>query len=110
MADLDIAERRLPQDGRIRVRFSGKDIDFRVSSIPSKHGEKVVMRQLDKTGTTFGLDHLITEKETLSHYPRDGAQTLRHHLRHRANRFWQDHQPLLGSSRAQHSRSKHSHS
>ncbi|MBA4076005.1 MAG: hypothetical protein C0508_13260, partial [Cyanobacteria bacterium PR.023] len=66
MADLDIAERRLPQDGRIRVRFSGKDIDFRVSSIPSKHGEKVVMRQLDKTGTTFGLDHLITEKETLS--------------------------------------------
>lgn len=66
MADLDIAERRLPQDGRIRVRFSGKDIDFRVSSIPSKHGEKVVMRQLDKTGTTFGLDHLVTEKETLS--------------------------------------------
>jgi type IV pilus assembly protein PilB len=43
MADLDIAERRLPQDGRIRVRFSGKDIDFRVSTIPSKHGEKVVM-------------------------------------------------------------------
>ncbi|MBN8659191.1 MAG: Flp pilus assembly complex ATPase component TadA [Candidatus Obscuribacter phosphatis] len=66
MADLDIAERRLPQDGRIRVRFSGKDIDFRVSTIPSKHGEKVVMRQLDKSGTTFGLDHLITDQDTLS--------------------------------------------
>jgi type IV pilus assembly protein PilB len=66
MADLDIAERRLPQDGRIRVRFSGKDIDFRVSTIPSKHGEKVVMRQLDKTGTTFGLDHLVTEPDTLA--------------------------------------------
>jgi type IV pilus assembly protein PilB len=66
MADLDIAERRLPQDGRIRVRFSGKDIDFRVSTIPSKHGEKVVMRQLDKSGTTFGLDHLITEPDTLN--------------------------------------------
>ncbi len=65
MADLDIAERRLPQDGRIRVRFSGKDIDFRVSTIPSKHGEKVVMRILDKTTTTLGLEKLITEEETL---------------------------------------------
>lgn len=66
MADLDIAERRLPQDGRIRVRFSGKDIDFRVSTMPSKHGEKVVMRILDKSATTLGLDKLITESETLS--------------------------------------------
>lgn len=65
MADLDIAERRLPQDGRIRVRFSGKDIDFRVSSIPSKHGEKVVMRILDKTTTTMGLDTLVSDAETL---------------------------------------------
>jgi type IV pilus assembly protein PilB len=65
MADLDIAERRLPQDGRIRVRFSGKDIDFRVSSIPSKHGEKVVMRILDKTTTTLGLDSLVTDPSTL---------------------------------------------
>lgn len=66
MADLDIAERRLPQDGRIRVRFSGKDIDFRVSTMPSKHGEKVVMRILDKTSTTLGLEKLITESETLA--------------------------------------------
>lgn len=66
MADLDIAERRLPQDGRIRVRFSGKDIDFRVSTMPSKHGEKVVMRILDKSSTTLGLDKLITEENTLS--------------------------------------------
>jgi type IV pilus assembly protein PilB len=66
MADLDIAERRLPQDGRIRVRFSGKDIDFRVSTMPSKHGEKVVMRILDKSTTTLGLDKLITEEQTLS--------------------------------------------
>jgi type IV pilus assembly protein PilB len=66
MADLDIAERRLPQDGRIRVRFSGKDIDFRVSTMPSKHGEKVVMRILDKSSTTLGLDKLITEGNTLN--------------------------------------------
>ena len=65
MADLDIAERRLPQDGRIRVRFSGKDIDFRVSTIPSKHGEKIVMRILDKTTTTLGLEKLITHQGTL---------------------------------------------
>lgn len=66
MSDLDIAERRLPQDGRIRVRFSGKDVDFRVSTIPTKHGEKVVMRQLDKSHTNFGLDNLITESDAMS--------------------------------------------
>ena len=65
MADLDIAERRLPQDGRIRVRFSGRDIDFRVSTIPTKHGEKVVMRQLDKSNTNLGLDNLISEPDAL---------------------------------------------
>jgi type IV pilus assembly protein PilB len=65
MADLDIAERRVPQDGRIRVRFSGRDIDFRVSSIPAKHGEKVVMRILDKSNTTLGLDKLLTEQDIL---------------------------------------------
>lgn len=65
MADLDIAERRLPQDGRIRVRFSGKDVDFRVSTIPTKHGEKIVMRQLDKSNTKLDLNLLITEAETL---------------------------------------------
>lgn len=65
MADLDIAERRLPQDGRIRVRFSGRDIDFRVSTIPTKHGEKVVMRQLDKSTTKLGLENLISDPEAL---------------------------------------------
>jgi type IV pilus assembly protein PilB len=65
MADLDIAERRLPQDGRIRVRLSGKDIDFRVSTLPAKFGEKVVMRILDKSNTTLGLDKLISEQEVL---------------------------------------------
>ncbi len=65
MADLDIAERRVPQDGRIRVRFSGRDIDFRVSTVPAKHGEKVVMRLLDKSNTQLGLDKLITEPEIL---------------------------------------------
>jgi type IV pilus assembly protein PilB len=47
MSELDIAERKLPQAGRIRVRLSGKDIDFEISTVPSRHGEKVVLKLLD---------------------------------------------------------------
>ncbi|MBX9685718.1 MAG: Flp pilus assembly complex ATPase component TadA [Candidatus Obscuribacterales bacterium] len=66
MADLDIAERRLPQDGRIRVRLSGRDIDFRVSTLPAKFGEKVVMRILDKSNTSIGLNKLITDADAMA--------------------------------------------
>jgi type IV pilus assembly protein PilB len=65
MADLDIAERRLPQDGKIRRMFQGRKIDFRVNTLPSRFGEKVVMRILDNTATQLGLDKLITSDETL---------------------------------------------
>ncbi len=65
MASLDISEKRLPQDGRIRVRFKNRDVDFRVSTMPSKHGEKVVLRILDKSSTTIGLDKLFTYPEDL---------------------------------------------
>ena len=61
MADLDIAERRLPQDGRIRRNFRGRTMDFRVSTLPSRHGEKVVLRLLDSGATQLGLDSLITD-------------------------------------------------
>ena len=64
MADLDIAERRLPQDGRIRRLYKGKKRDFRVSTLPSRHGEKVVMRLLDSSATQLGLDALITNPAT----------------------------------------------
>jgi general secretion pathway protein E len=53
MASLDIAERRLPQDGRIKLRVQGKEIDLRVSTVPTMHGESVVMRILDKGGVTL---------------------------------------------------------
>ena len=53
MARLDIAERRLPQDGRIKLTVRGHEIDFRVSTIPSLHGEKVVLRVLDRTAVEF---------------------------------------------------------
>lgn len=65
MSELDIAERRLPQDGRIRVKMGGKVIDFRVSSLPSKFGEKIVMRILDKSNISLGLDQLVTNEATL---------------------------------------------
>ena len=48
MAKLDIAEKRLPQDGRISLRVAGRPVDVRVSTLPSGHGERVVMRLLDK--------------------------------------------------------------
>ncbi|MGB3613439.1 MAG: ATPase, T2SS/T4P/T4SS family [Elainellaceae cyanobacterium] len=64
MADLDIAERRIPQDGRIRRRFDNRTIDFRVSTIPSRYGEKVCLRILDKSDE-FGLDSLISDLPTL---------------------------------------------
>jgi type IV pilus assembly protein PilB len=65
IANLDIAERRLPQDGRIRRLFEGRKVDFRVSTLPSRYGEKVVLRILDNSSTQLGLDKLITDPETL---------------------------------------------
>jgi len=61
MADLNIAEHRLPQDGRIKIRLSGKEIDIRVSIIPIAHGERVVMRILEKGSFLFSLEQLGME-------------------------------------------------
>jgi type IV pilus assembly protein PilB len=58
MADMNIAERRIPQDGRIEVRHNTKEYDLRVSSIPTPFGEKIVMRILDKTTTMVGLERI----------------------------------------------------
>ena len=58
LARLDIAEQRLPQDGRIKLSFGGREIDFRVSTAPVLDGERVVMRILDKSTVTLGLAHL----------------------------------------------------
>ncbi len=58
MADMNIAERRVPQDGRIEIRSEGKEYDLRVSSIPTPFGEKIVMRILDKSSVMIGLEKL----------------------------------------------------
>ncbi len=66
LADLDIAERRAPQDGRIRKMFQGRRVDFRVNTLPSRWGEKVVLRILDNSATQLGLDKLITDPDSLA--------------------------------------------
>ena len=77
MANLNIAERRLPQDGRSRIKISENEIDIRVSTVPSSDGERVVLRLLDKSGARFDLGKLgftaDTEKEfqRLIHIPHE---------------------------------------
>jgi len=64
MSSLDIAERRLPQDGRMRVKVSGRDFDLRVSFLPTVHGEKCVLRVLDKTNLSAAIDKLGMDPDT----------------------------------------------
>jgi type IV pilus assembly protein PilB len=65
LADLDIAERRMPQDGRIRQVFRKKKVDFRVNTVPSRFGEKICMRLLSSDSTQLGLDKLISDPDCL---------------------------------------------
>ncbi len=68
MSRLNIAERRLPQDGRIKLRVSGREIDLRVSTIPTIYGESIVMRILDRESVLVGLAYLGFPEETLEEY------------------------------------------
>ncbi|MBF0543289.1 MAG: Flp pilus assembly complex ATPase component TadA [Candidatus Riflebacteria bacterium] len=66
MAGLDIAERRLPQDGKVRVRFGEREVDIRVSCVPSAHGERVVLRLLDRKTELLTLEMMGMENDTLA--------------------------------------------
>jgi len=66
MSNLDIAERRIPQDGRFKIKALGKEVDLRVSYLPTVHGEKVVMRILDKTALAPNLESLGLEQKALN--------------------------------------------
>jgi len=68
MANLDIAERRLPQDGRIKLRYNTHEIDFRVSTLPTIYGEKTVMRLLDKESLQLDLTKLGFDPGALEHF------------------------------------------
>jgi len=70
MAKMDIAEKRLPQDGRIEIRIADKNVDIRVSTLPTSFGERVVMRLLDKSNTLVPLDDLGLSQEDLTRFLR----------------------------------------
>jgi general secretion pathway protein E len=70
MANLNIAERRLPQDGRIRIRVGEKDVDIRVSVVPTSYGERIVLRLLDKTSVLLGLEEIGMAEGTYNRYSR----------------------------------------
>jgi type IV pilus assembly protein PilB len=68
MSSLDISERRKPQDGRMRVRVAGRDIDLRVSFLPTVHGEKCVLRVLDKSNLSASMDKLGMDQDTFRRF------------------------------------------
>ncbi len=70
LSHLDIAEKRLPQDGRIKLKIAGREIDVRVSIIPMIHGEAVVLRILDRGDTMLGVEHLGMAERDRKHFDR----------------------------------------
>jgi type IV pilus assembly protein PilB len=68
MSNLNIAERRLPQDGRMRMKVGGKEIDLRVSFLPTVHGEKCVLRVLDKSNLSASIEKLGMDEETFRRF------------------------------------------
>ena len=78
MANLNIAEKRLPQDGRFRVRIAGKDVDVRVSTLPTAFGERVVLRLLDKVTNVLTLEEIGMAPNLLQAGQRDDPQEPRH--------------------------------
>ena len=94
LAELDIAERRRPQDGRIRVRLEARELDLRVSTVPTMYGESVVLRLLDHGGRPVTLDELGMPADVWSAMSDLSARPPRHVARHRSNRQRQDHDAL----------------
>lgn len=66
LGSLNIAEKRLPQDGRIKIKIAGKDIDLRLSTVPTSHGERIVLRLLDKTAVVLDLTNLGFDPQMLA--------------------------------------------
>ncbi|HEV8184568.1 MAG TPA: ATPase, T2SS/T4P/T4SS family [Chthoniobacterales bacterium] len=68
LAGLNIAERRVPQDGRFRIKVMGKEVDLRISILPTAHGEKIVIRILDKTALSGSIDQMGMDQSTLDKF------------------------------------------
>ena len=108
MASLDIAERRLPQDGRIKVKVGhGGEMDLRVSTLPTLFGEKVVMRLLDKSHVQLDVNKLGFDERAIEPLPHGDRQAVRDDPGHRTDRLRQDDDALRGAERAQQDRHQH---
>ena len=109
MADLDIAERRVPQDGRIGLMVGGKPIDMRVATLPTVYGEKVVMRLLDKSNVMLNLEDLGLRREGAQAVPEVVHQALRRHPGHRPDRLGQVDHALRGAQHPEQPGEEHHH-
>jgi len=109
LADLDIAERRQAQDGRIRRRYRVRVVDFRVNTLPSRFGEKVCLRLLDSSATQLGLDKLISNPTTLELVRDLGAKPFGMILVTGSHRLRQIHHPLFAAGGTQRPRHQHLH-
>ena len=114
MSELDISERRVPQDGRFRVRTTRRSIDFRVSIMPSIHGEDAVLRVLDKESMSekfhkLTLDVVGFGEEDLRQVPPLHQRAVRHGAGDRADRIGQDDDAVRRDERNQDRRRQADH-
>ena len=101
MSRMDIAETRVPQDGRIKLKAGGSEIDFRVNTMPTLFGEKVVLRMLSKGNLQLDLMKLGFEAQQLEIFKKGIYCAQRHGAGDRSHGQRQDHDALLGALRAQ---------
>ena len=111
MGVLDIAEKRMPQDGRIKIKLAGKDIDIRLSTIPTAHGERAVMRILEQTEQRDARARAarILRQTRWSNSTMLLNKNLRHYARDRPYRFRQIDHALRCRFQDQQARCKHHH-
>ncbi len=109
MADLDIAERRMPQDGRIRLNVGGHPVDLRVSVLPTMFGESVVMRILDRSVVMLDLDAVGMDQRNSHLVPRGDSQAQRHRAGDRPDRLRENHHALRGTERTEFDRRQADH-
>ena len=109
MANLNIAEKRIPQDGRIKLRLRGREVDIRVSVIPMLHGEGIVMRVLDKDNLSFSLRGIGMPEDVYLKFQNLIRHAARNRLGDGANRIGQDDHPVQCAQRDQERRNQDHH-
>ncbi len=107
MARMDIAEKRLPQDGRISVKLAGHAIDIRVSTIPSTEGERVVLRLLDKQAEQLQLPQLAMPEGRSPRFSPVSCAASRYYPGNRSHWLGQKYYPLRSAHRTQRHQSQH---